>query len=211
MTTFKEIYDLYMDGVTPLSDILEMYKKLKNPCISALNNIASLNRTLGNYSEAEKTYRQILLTYPNDILISTVYFNYGNLLVKMKKFDRAMDMYNMTIRIKPDYINALINIGWIYHSKKCFRKAAYYYRMAYSNKPEGKTLASLHENMGLLLHERSFHNISPKKESLIKKAKTHYTATLLFNPNIEISRKALEYLMNENENDFRILIDNIFS
>jgi tetratricopeptide (TPR) repeat protein len=71
---------------------------------------------------------------------------------QLQRLDKALKCYEQAVKLKPDYHEALNNIGTIYYSRKSYRRAISYYRRAIKLAP---TQASIHSNLGMAYFARN--------------------------------------------------------
>ncbi|CAC5354899.1 TMTC [Mytilus coruscus] len=67
--------------------------------------------------------------------LENMYFQHGNHLKDLKQYDQALISYQKTIKLNPNRIKALLNIGAIFHLKGDFQVAGRYYENVLQNEP----------------------------------------------------------------------------
>src|SRR5215831_17845851 len=87
--------------------------------------------TRGDIYMARKMYREAIETFregsPKDpVLLNKIGIAYHQLM----QLDLALKSYNQAIKLKPDYVEALNNMGTIYYAKKNPRRAIGWYNRA---------------------------------------------------------------------------------
>src|SRR5262244_119459 len=74
---------------------------------------------------ARKMYREAAETYQQDSLENPVIWNkIGIAHHQMLQLEQAKRYYERAVKMKPDYAEALNNLGTIYYAKKSYRRAA---------------------------------------------------------------------------------------
>jgi len=106
----------------------------------------------GDIFMARKMYREAIEAFgegsPKDpVLRNKTGIAYHQLL----QLDNARKYYDMAVKIKPDYAEAVNNLGTVYYAKKSYRRAIGYYRRALKLSPES---ASIYSNLGTALFAR---------------------------------------------------------
>ena len=117
-----------------------------------------------NFLSAEKFYKQILKTYPNEV--STLN-NLGTVLKELKKNKEAIFYYEKALLVKPQDIITNYNLGLIFASLEEFQKSINYYEKVI--KIDSKHLQSYHNMMDIF--EKT--NNQEKLEEIITKAKSY--------------------------------------
>src|SRR6478609_5973139 len=85
----------------------------------------------GDIFMARKMYREAIETFregsPKDpILLNKIGIAYH----QMMQLDNARKSYEQAVKVKPDYVEAINNLGTIYYAKKNNRRAISYYNRA---------------------------------------------------------------------------------
>jgi tetratricopeptide (TPR) repeat protein len=111
--------------------------------------------TRGDIYMARKMYREAIETFregsPKDpILLNKIGIAYHQLA----QLDNARKSYEQAVKLKPDYVEAINNLGTIYYAKKSFRRAISYYRRALKIAPDTPKSASIYMNLGTALFAR---------------------------------------------------------
>jgi tetratricopeptide (TPR) repeat protein len=91
------------------------------------------------YREAVETYREGPANSP--ILANKIGIAYHQMLL----MDLAKKQYERAVKMKPDYAEAINNLGTIFYAKKNYRKATAYYKRALKVTPRS---ASIYSNLG---------------------------------------------------------------
>src|SRR5580700_12241720 len=103
----------------------------------------------GDIYMARKMYREAIDTFregsPKDpVLKNKIGIAYHQLM----QLDAARKSYEESVRLKPDYVEAINNLGTIYYAKKNNRRAISYYQRALKIAPEESRSASIYMNLG---------------------------------------------------------------
>jgi len=105
--------------------------------------------TRGDIYMARKMYREAIEAFhdgsPKDpVLLNKTGIAYHQML----QLDQARKSYEAAIKVKPDYVEAINNIGTIYYAKKSFRRAISWYSRAIKLQPNDPKSASIYMNLG---------------------------------------------------------------
>ncbi len=85
----------------------------------------------GDIQMARKMYREAIDTYQSDPNKTAVlYDKIGIAYHQLQQLDKAKKYYEMALKIKRNYPEALNNIGTVYYAKKSYRRAISYYKRA---------------------------------------------------------------------------------
>ena len=102
--------------------------------------LAAIYIEMGNYSQAIEANKISIQLVPND---ASAYFNYGISLTLSAKLIEAIHAYNQAISLKPDYIEALNNLGILYNKIEEFNKARDIFTKIVSIRPNINTYTNL--------------------------------------------------------------------
>lgn len=94
-------------------------KKISSKAISLLNE--------GKYEEATEKFKEAITEDPENPIF---YYYRGAAYEKTGDLDKAMEDYQKSAELKPDFILPTANIGKIYAKKKEFEKAVEFYKKA---------------------------------------------------------------------------------
>jgi tetratricopeptide (TPR) repeat protein len=134
---------------------------------------------------ARKMYREAAETYQQDSLENPVIWNkIGIANHQMLQLDAAKRHYEHAIKLKPDYAEALNNLGTIYYAKKSYRRATSYYNKALKITPRS---ASIYSNLGTAFFARKKY----------KEAATAYQTALELDPEVFEHRSSYGVLLQE--------------
>jgi tetratricopeptide (TPR) repeat protein len=105
--------------------------------------------TRGDIFMARKMYREAVESFregsPKDpVLLNKTGIAYH----QMMQLDAARKYYQEAVKAKPDYVEAINNIGTVYYAKKSFRRAIGWYRRALKLAPDNPRSASIYMNLG---------------------------------------------------------------
>ena len=103
----------------------------------------------GDVYMARKMYREAIETFregePKDpILHNKEGIAYHQLL----QLDQALKEYQLAVKLKPDYEEAINNIGAIYYTKKSYRRATTWFTRALALAPDDYKSAAVYVNLG---------------------------------------------------------------
>jgi tetratricopeptide (TPR) repeat protein len=106
----------------------------------------------GDIFMARKMYREAIDAFgegpeKDPVLRNKTGIAYHQLL----QLDNARKYYDQAVKLKPDYAEAINNLGTVYYAKKSYRRAISYYRRALKLSPES---ASIYSNLGTALFAR---------------------------------------------------------
>ncbi len=121
---------------------------------SVPNPIESSRRPLspeerGDIFLARKMYREAIETFregsPKDpVLHNKEGIAYHQLL----QLDQALKEYQLAVKLKPDYEEAINNIGTVYYAKKSYRRATSWFQRALALAPDDLKSAAVYVNLG---------------------------------------------------------------
>ncbi len=115
--------------------------------VPAMPQLSAENR--GDIYMARKMYREAIDTFRegpagNPVLLNKIGIAYHQLL----QLDNARKSYEQALRLKPDYVEAMNNIGTIYYAKKSYRRALTWYSRALKLAPQESRSAPIYMNLG---------------------------------------------------------------
>ncbi len=103
----------------------------------------------GDIFMARKMYREAIDAFREGPRRDAVLLNkIGIAYHQMQQLDTARKSYEQALKIKPDYIEAMNNIGTIYYAKKSYRRAISWYNKALRAAPDQSRSASIYMNLG---------------------------------------------------------------
>jgi tetratricopeptide (TPR) repeat protein len=174
----------------------------------------------GDILMARKMYREAIEAFSEGSTKDPVLRNKTGIAYhQLLQLDKAQKCYEQAIKLRPDYHEAVNNLGTIFYAKKSYRRAISQYRRAIKLAPEQ---ASVHSNLGTAYFARnqldvalqefrkaleldpevfehhSSYGVMLQERSVADRAKFHYSmATLYANQGrndlaIQYLRKALE-------------------
>jgi tetratricopeptide (TPR) repeat protein len=105
--------------------------------------------TRGDIFMARKMYREAIDAFregsPKDpVLLNKIGIAYHQML----QLDNARKSYELAIKAKPDYVEAINNLGTVYYARKSFRRAMSWYNRALKLAPAEAKSASIYMNLG---------------------------------------------------------------
>jgi len=105
----------------------------------------------GDILMARKEYREAIETFQEEPKKTAVIYNkIGIAYHQMQQLDNAKKNYELAVKLKHDYSEALNNIGTVYYAKKNFRRAINYYQRALRLNES----ASIYSNLGTAFFAR---------------------------------------------------------
>ena len=90
----------------------------------AYNNLANIQKKIGNFVDAQKNYEKSIKLNKNNL---EAYYNLANLFKTNKLYKDSLKNYEMVIKINPNFHDAYNNIGSIYSILGNFNKAKDYF------------------------------------------------------------------------------------
>jgi tetratricopeptide (TPR) repeat protein len=103
----------------------------------------------GDIFMARKMYREAIDVFREGSPKDPVLLNkQGIAFHQLLQLDNAKKSYEKAVKLKPDYVEAINNLGTIYYTKKSFRRAISYYKKALKIAPESPKSASIYMNLG---------------------------------------------------------------
>jgi tetratricopeptide (TPR) repeat protein len=105
--------------------------------------------TRGDIYMARKMYREAIEAFREGPPRDAVLLNkQGIAFHQLQQLDNARKSYEQATKLKPDYVEAVNNLGTIYYTKKSFRRAIGYYNRAIKMAPDSPKSASIYMNLG---------------------------------------------------------------
>jgi tetratricopeptide (TPR) repeat protein len=105
--------------------------------------------TRGDIYMARKMYREAIEAFHEGSAKDPVLLNKtGIAFHQMQQLDQARKSYEAAVKAKPDYVEAINNIGTVYYAKKSFRRAISWYSRALKLAPGDAKSASIYMNLG---------------------------------------------------------------
>ena len=109
----------------------------------------------GDIYMARKMYREAIDTFKEGSLKDPVLWNKcGIAYHQMLQLDQARKSYEQALKLKPDYVEAMNNIGTIYYAKKNYRRAISWYNKALKQANGESRSASIYMNLGTAYFSR---------------------------------------------------------
>ena len=109
------------------SEAIIFYKKsisLKKDFSEAYNNLANVQKKIGDFDEALLNYKNAIKTKENNL---EAYYNLANLYKFLKNYKLANENYKKVIKLNPNFVDSYNNIGTIYSILGKFNEAREYY------------------------------------------------------------------------------------
>jgi tetratricopeptide (TPR) repeat protein len=105
--------------------------------------------TRGDIYMARKMYREAIEAFHEGPAKDPVLLNKTGIAYhQMQQLDQARKSYEAAVKAKPDYVEAINNIGTVYYAKKSFRRAISWYSRALKLAPSDAKSASIYMNLG---------------------------------------------------------------
>jgi len=105
--------------------------------------------TRGDIYMARKMYREAIDTFREGSPKDPVLFNkIGIAYHQMMQLDNARKSYEQALKLKPNYVEVLNNLGTVYYARKSFRRAISWYNKALKVAPQDSKSASIYMNLG---------------------------------------------------------------
>lgn len=103
----------------------------------------------GDIYMARKMYREAIDSFHEGAPKDPVLLNKTGIAYhQMMQLDNARKSYEQAIKVKPDYMEALNNLGTVFYAKKNYRRAISWYEKALKIAPEEGKAASIYMNLG---------------------------------------------------------------
>ncbi len=102
----------------------------------------------GNFSEAERLYREALKSDPQSVMAIG---NLGALFQVQKRFDEAIKCYQRVLELQPNHAQAHCNLGSIYKDAQQYDRAIECYQLALQGDP---ALPEAHFNLGVIRQQQ---------------------------------------------------------
>jgi tetratricopeptide (TPR) repeat protein len=103
----------------------------------------------GDIFLARKMYREAIDTFREGSPKDPILHNKAGIAYhQMLQLDQALKEYQQAVKLKPDYEEALNNIGTIYYAKKSYRRATSWFTRALALAPSDPKSASVFVNLG---------------------------------------------------------------
>ena len=105
--------------------------------------------TRGDIYMARKMYREAIETFRTGPAKDPVLLNkIGIAFHQLAQLDDAKKSYEQALKLKPDYVEAMNNLGTVYYAKKSNRRAISWYRKALRVAPDSPRASSVYMNLG---------------------------------------------------------------
>ncbi len=105
--------------------------------------------TRGDIYMARKMYREAIDTFQEGSATDPVLLNkIGIAYHQMMQLDNARKSYEQALKLRPNYVEAMNNLGTVYYARKSFRRAISWYSKALKAAPTEAKSASIYMNLG---------------------------------------------------------------
>lgn len=109
----------------------------------------------GDIFMARKMYREAIEAFREGSTKDPVLWNKTGIAYhQMLQLDQALKNYQQAVKLKPDYIEALNNIGTVYYAKKSYRRSISWYNKALKLSGSEARSASVYMNLGTAYFSR---------------------------------------------------------
>src|SRR5262249_41061677 len=103
----------------------------------------------GDIYMARKMYREAIDTFRSGSPKDPVLLNKTGIAYhQLAQLNLARKSYEQALKVKPDYVEALNNLGTVYYSQKSYRRAISWYTKAIKLAPHEPRSASIYMNLG---------------------------------------------------------------
>jgi tetratricopeptide (TPR) repeat protein len=103
----------------------------------------------GDIYLARKMYREAIEAFREGSPKDPILHNKAGIAYhQMLQLDQALKEYQQAVKLKPDYEEAINNIGTIYYAKKSYRRATSWFTRALAVAPDDSKSASVFVNLG---------------------------------------------------------------
>jgi tetratricopeptide (TPR) repeat protein len=150
--------------------------------------------TRGDIYMARKMYREAIEAFHEGSSKDAVLLNKTGIAYhQMMQLDQARKSYEAAVKIKPDYVEAINNIGTIYYAKKSFRRSISWYSRAIKLAPNDAKSASIYMNLGTAQFARKQYD----------KATESYQTAMKLDPDVFEHHSSMGVLLEERSVDER--------
>ena len=159
--------------------------------------------TLKNYLEAEKIFRNIILTKPN----AENFYIYGNIHKQLKNYNEALEYFSKAINLKSDYSEAYNNLGNTQFKLGFFDKAVENYQKAI--KFNKKNIPAYFNLAHAYSEDKNFYDLKKVLQEILKLDEKNTTAlndlgyVNLILGNIDEGRKLFERVISIDDKHIR--------
>jgi tetratricopeptide (TPR) repeat protein len=117
----------------------------------------------GDIYMARKMYREAIDTFREGPSTDPVLLNkIGIAYHQMLQLDTARKSYEQALHVKPNYAEAMNNLGTIYYAKKSYRRAITWYSRALKLAPDDSKSAPIYMNLGTAYFARKRYDETSK-------------------------------------------------
>jgi len=181
----------------------------------------------GDIFMARKMYREAIETFHEGSPKDPVLWNKEGIAYhQLTELGSAKKAYEQAIKLKPDYVEALNNLGTVYYATRSFRRAISWYQKALKIAPDQTRSASIYMNLGtawfarkkyekateayqtalqldpLVFEHHSNFGVMLEEHTVEERAKYHYYVARLYAKSGR-SELALQYLRKALEEGFK--------
>jgi tetratricopeptide (TPR) repeat protein len=117
----------------------------------------------GDIFMARKMYREAIDTFRTGPERDPVLMNKTGIAYhQLAQLDRARKAYEQALKLKPDYVEAMNNLGTVFYSQKSYRRAIGWYGKALKIAPHESKSASIYMNLGTAYFARKRYDQATK-------------------------------------------------
>ena len=181
----------------------------------------------GDIFMAKKQYREAIDAFREGSKKDPVLWNKTGIAYhQLLQLDNAMKSYQQAVRLKPDYVEAINNIGTVHYAHKSFRRSISQYLKALKIAPDQPKSASIYSNLGTayfarkqyrqatdafqtafsldpdVFEHRSTFGVMLEERNVEERAKFHYYVAKMYAKNGR-NELALQYLRKALEEGFK--------
>jgi tetratricopeptide (TPR) repeat protein len=111
---------------------------------------------LGDILMVRKRYQDAIDVYHASASRDPVLWNKTGIAYNQlpNQLDQARKAYQQAIKLRPNYVEAINNLGTVYYAKKSYRRAISYYQKAINLAPQDPRSASFYLNLGIAFFAR---------------------------------------------------------
>ena len=109
----------------------------------------------GDIFMARKMFREAIDVYQAPSTRNPVLWNKTGIAYhQLGQLDQAKKFYERAVKLKPDYMEAINNLGTVYYARKSYGRAISYYQKAIKLAPDDPKSASMYVNLGTAFFAR---------------------------------------------------------
>ncbi|HUA60439.1 MAG TPA: tetratricopeptide repeat protein [Verrucomicrobiae bacterium] len=156
---------LTIAGLSPALACAQTGNPIVNPALPSPSKTANAPQTdaltsltpemRGDIFMARKQYREAIDIYAATAKKDPVLWNKTGIAYhQLVELDQARKAYQQAVKLRPDYMEAINNLGTVYYAQKSYRRAISYYQRAIKLAPDDPKAASIYMNLGTAFFAR---------------------------------------------------------